>query len=221
MKKCLICELNKQLEFFGKDKRNIDGRQNVCKICINVQMRKRYAKITGRNLDQIRINNKNEYSGKIIDNKKLCSGCNEWENIENFHKTSINNCGLQSTCKKCSFKYTKIFGRMIKMEFLLAYGKVCECCGESKFEFLTIEHKRGYGKQLIYGYKTYELLCKLKKLGWPKEYGILCYNCNLSTKSTAPCMHNNLYKDFEIELENSIRSNEIRNKYFRLKEMLE
>src|SRR2546427_12448722 len=42
---------------------------------------------------------------------------------------------------------TRRHSRKLKMELIAAYGYKCECCGESEPNFLTIEHRRGDGRQ--------------------------------------------------------------------------
>lgn len=77
---------------------------------------------------------------------------------------------------------------------LSAYGGVCVCCGVSELVFLTIDHIHGGGtqhrKQLGSSGALYRLLIKE---GFPKEYQVLCQNCNFA-KSHWPggCPHGNL-----------------------------
>lgn len=75
----------------------------------------------------------------------------------------------------------------------------CACCGESQFEFLTLDHvnedgakKRGKTRQggVIY-YR------KLVRENYPDGYQILCYNCNCSRSLRSKngiCPHQKLIK---------------------------
>lgn len=219
MKKCLKCKLNKQLIDFVKSNQYIDGRANICKVCTGIYNRKRYAECNREGI--VRVHNTHEYSGKIINGQKTCSQCNKWKEINCFSKASVNSCGLQTSCKECNLWYGRILRKIHKIEFVLAYGGKCQClgCDENRVEFLTIQHIKGFGK-LIYGTPEY-IIRALRELGWPKKgYTVLCYNCNCSTKHNRPCVHSDKYKNYEIELEDNIRSNEIRDRYFKLKGML-
>lgn len=105
------------------------------------------------------------------------------------------------------------------MEFVLAYGGCCQCCGETRFDLLTLEHIRNKGYKLIYNNSS-NLIRKLKIQGWPKGYTVLCFNCNMSTKNGAPCVHSKEYKNYKEQLEQSIKSDIMRDKYFKLKHQL-
>lgn len=77
--------------------------------------------------------------------------------------------------------------RNIKIETIKAYGEVCACCGESRMEFLTIDHINGRKDKGDVGNKLY---IRLKKLGWPKdEFRLLCMNCNFSFGKYGYCPH--------------------------------
>lgn len=70
------------------------------------------------------------------------------------------------------------------------YGSKCECCEESRKEFLGIDHIEGggtahrkelKGKMNIYRY--------LYKNNYPKDFRLLCYNCNSSLGFYGYCPH--------------------------------
>ena len=75
-------------------------------------------------------------------------------------------------------------GKQTKLEIIEAYGGRCALCGESHWEFLTIDHINGGGavhrRTTGGGAGLYRML---KKYGWPKDdYRLLCSNCNCSKK---------------------------------------
>jgi hypothetical protein len=74
------------------------------------------------------------------------------------------------------------YRKKLREEALDVYGRKCSCCGESIEEFLTIDHVNGGGvrhrRELKTGGGRFELW--LKKMGYPKEYRTLCWNCNWS-----------------------------------------
>ena len=89
----------------------------------------------------------------------------------------------------------------------MAYGGSCECCGENRIEFLTIEHTDGSGathrKSSLSARKGGSRLYReLKQLGWPRVFEIadgnfhevigiqlLCMNCNASRGYYGYCPH--------------------------------
>lgn len=212
---CSKCMQLKTLSEFTKDRGNIDGKNYHCKECI----REKYAKDTGRTKEQVRDSVRSKFSGKIIDGNKMCSQCQQMKPIDCFAKTSVVACGLRSWCKICNIFDDKVRTKIIKMEFVIAYGGKCVCCGETELELLTVEHIRFKGHKLIYD-NTTNLLYKLKALGWPKGYTILCWNCNLSTKNGRPCVHTEEYKLHEQKFESRILTNQKKEKYNRLKRKL-
>lgn len=74
---------------------------------------------------------------------------------------------------------------------IAAYGGACTCCKESVFEFLTLEHLNndGAAHRRAVGRNAQAQLLDIKKRGFPPEYTILCYNCNLSKGVYGECPH--------------------------------
>lgn len=87
----------------------------------------------------------------------------------------------------------------LKLEVLKAYGNRCSCvgCSEKRAEFLSLEHPNGGGRKeraevraigtAFYAY--------VKKLGFPKRYTLLCFNCNCSIGFYGYCPHVTKTKD--------------------------
>ena len=86
--------------------------------------------------------------------------------------------------------------RRWKIMFLKAYSNnipKCACCGESNIAFLSIDHINGRNKtdvdkkgRRLTGSNLY---LKLKKLGFPKGFQVLCYNCNCAKHYNQQCPH--------------------------------
>ena len=58
------------------------------------------------------------------------------------------------------------------------YGGKCACCGESAYNFLTIDHINGDGNRER---KRGEAFMRdIQRSGYPTDLQVLCYNCNCS-----------------------------------------
>ena len=55
----------------------------------------------------------------------------------------------------------------------------CKCCEETELMFLTIDHINGGGRKHRIETKNYGLKRWIIKNKFPKEFQILCMNCNL------------------------------------------
>jgi len=115
--------------------------------------------------------------------KKHAEYAREWrkKNKEKFHATQ----------KRC---YEKVRGEM-----LVHYSQnppSCECCGETRLYFLSLDHIKGNGsehrRQIVkenggtpIGGNA--LPYWLKKHGWPKGFQVLCYNCNFAKRNDTSC----------------------------------
>jgi len=75
-----------------------------------------------------------------------------------------------------------------KQTFLDMYGNACSCCGETIFDFLTIEHKQGQQKiSRRTGLVAYRDAIKEYR---PDLYEVLCWNCNCAKGKLGYCPHN-------------------------------
>lgn len=90
-------------------------------------------------------------------------------------------------------RWTISYTRYIKSKMIEAYGGKCVCCGENKYEFLTLDHINGNGNahrrslKLASGSQFYKWL---EKQGFPKDnYRLLCWNCNCSMGTRGYCPH--------------------------------
>lgn len=74
------------------------------------------------------------------------------------------------------------------------YGRACECCGESTFEFLALDHSGGKGdgaqhrrdNGLNSGWETYKWIIDN---GFPEGFRVLCHNCNSAYGFYGYCPH--------------------------------
>lgn len=82
--------------------------------------------------------------------------------------------------------------RKLKAEVMLAYGgQVCNCCGETTFEFLSIDHVNNDGAQhrRELGHSGRTLYGWLKKNQYPPGFQVLCFNCNMAKGLHGYCPH--------------------------------
>lgn len=81
--------------------------------------------------------------------------------------------------------------RKIKSKVMKAYGGKCECCGEDKIEFLTIDHINKDGskhRREINGLGD-RLYWWLQRNKFPEGFRVLCFNCNCYRGSFGYCPH--------------------------------
>jgi hypothetical protein len=89
----------------------------------------------------------------------------------------------------------KKYHAKLRLEVLTHYsgGKPkCACCGEEEIKFLTIDHINGDGKEdRAENGRGTAIYRRLRKLGYPKGYQVLCYNCNCAKGAYGKCPHKN------------------------------
>lgn len=81
----------------------------------------------------------------------------------------------------------RVLRKKYKDTFLEMYGGKCTCCGETIYEFLTIEHKKGQEKV---GRRTGMVAYRdaIKEFR-PDLYEVLCWNCNCAKGHLGYCPH--------------------------------
>jgi len=133
--------------------------------------------------------------------KPLKQNPNAVRSRKNYHawmsKGACGRCGRtprvsKTRCAKCLVEIL-ISRRALKVRVIQAYGGKCLCCGNSVFEFLTLEHSNKNGsaerKRLhVFGNEFYRWL---EVRGYPKDLGltVLCMNCNFSKGKYGYCPH--------------------------------
>lgn len=79
--------------------------------------------------------------------------------------------------------------RKLRQEVIDGYGGKCQCCGETTYEFLAIDHVDGGGRKEREMLSTAQIVRKVHNLNFPKEYRILCHNCNSAIGWFGKCPH--------------------------------
>lgn len=200
LKFCPWCKDTKSLTEFYKNRGTVDGLTTHCKPCNRV--------INKRTVDR-RLEN-----GQVTPIEKVCTKCNTLKPKDSYYSNKKwTTDGLQSWCKECIKKSRKdYYNRDIeklrkkgrddrkkeKLALINAYGGKCVCCGESQWEFLTIdhinndgaEHRRRLGKGIKSKGSTTMVWRYLRKNGYPKgEFQLLCFNCNCAKGFFGYCPH--------------------------------
>lgn len=89
--------------------------------------------------------------------------------------------------------YNKARRIRLKLKVFEAYGSCCNCCGETNFGFLSVDHINGGGnlhrKSVGGGVQVY---FEIVNQGFPPDYQLLCFNCNLGRQCNGGiCPHKN------------------------------
>lgn len=117
--------------------------------------------------------------GKVT---RLCFECKKATNLRSM-KT------YQETHKDGRTNYRNSRARKYHDIVIDAYGGKCECCGETRREFLTVEHRKGDGHahRAKFGQNVF---WDIARQGFPKDkYGVLCMNCNFAKGRGKLCPH--------------------------------
>lgn len=92
--------------------------------------------------------------------------------------------------RKDNPNYAAEYDRKLRQKAVDAYGGKCTCCGETRFEFLCIDHVHGGGNEHR---KTVQsgtpLLHWLQKRNYPDGFQLLCSNCNSARGRFGRCPH--------------------------------
>lgn len=169
MKKCYKCNQTLSLDLFNKNKSKPDGLATECKNCKKQQDKEYQTKYK----DKIR-RSKHEYylEHKEETIKRVCQYAKDNREEHNARGTKAKN--------------------KLKSEVFSVYScgnPKCNHCGTTELELLTIDHVNGDGskhRREIFnnnrsgGYKMYQWI---KRNDYPKDFQVLCYNCQYRKRS--------------------------------------
>lgn len=107
------------------------------------------------------------------------------------HKAKIRHDIWYAKNRKTRLSAMKLYLVEVREMVIVGYGGACECCGETKREFLCIDHRNGDGKadreRGLMGRAMYLHLIRNK---YPRDrYRLLCHNCNMSHGLYGYCPH--------------------------------
>ena len=135
-------------------------------------------------------------------NRKKCGACQssinktvkKWK--QRNRDAGLCRCGRElASITKCQFCLDRgtALSRTNFLATLDAYdGRKCACCGENILQFLTIDHISNDGYKTRSLGRGSSLYARLKRLGYPQGYQVLCFNCNLAkARNNGSCPHGN------------------------------
>ena len=116
--------------------------------------------------------------------RPICKTCKVKECEISSKKRGV--ISYREECWKCRAKsnpnyhsHYKRYNDKCRKTVIEHYGGKCECCGETIYQFLTIDHINNNGckhrKEVGQGRN---FMVWLIKHSFPKEFRVLCFNCN-------------------------------------------
>lgn len=165
MKICSRCKQLKSLDEFPNSKQNSSGKNSWCKSCYNQKSNEYYHS----HKEQIR----NSFLKNYEKNKdKILFRTSRYQKE---HKDKVN-------------EWSRNRNKKLRETFISMYGGKCECCGETESVFLTIDHINGQigRKKKETGETAYRKAIKNYN---PKEFRVLCMNCNSAVRFGRTCPH--------------------------------
>ena len=123
---------------------------------------------------------------------KICSTCKKEKPLLDFQrKVRTDQVNRRSECKECCNTKLCADRARLRKEVLAAYGDKCACCSIADHVFLAIDHVNddGHEHRRKLGCRSSTTTFRwLKKNAYPKEFQILCFNCN-EAKRYGICPH--------------------------------
>lgn len=125
-----------------------------------------------------------------VEGRKRCYDCLTAARVKAAHYRD-NPDGLSKSAKS-----SRDSNRRLREQAVDAYGGVCVCCGEYRFEFLTFDHINNDGNidrlgafGTNKGASSSAVIRRLREEGWPDYIQLLCWNCNCAKAYHGICPH--------------------------------
>jgi len=80
----------------------------------------------------------------------------------------------------------------LKVQVFDHYGRACKCCGETRKEFLSMDHVNGGGNKHRREAKltnSTDLYLWIIRHNFPSDFQVLCHNCNAARGFYGYCPH--------------------------------
>lgn len=113
----------------------------------------------------------------------MCDGCGSHKPVAEFY-------GHRTICRSCYSTINRLAHRRRREKIIKKYGGKCECCGEDRSEFLTVDHVNGGGNKEKRRLGVSRLIVRLANCPRLDGYRLLCQNCNSSLAFFGYCPHN-------------------------------
>lgn len=135
------------------------------------------------------------------DKTKVCTKCERrYQNTEEFFPPFTRPNGkrvLEARCRSCKKNQNKrryIDSKLNVMRHYSGGDPACACCGETKYEFLSIDHVNGGGQKHRAEIKkgsggVCSIHIWLERNDFPEGFQILCLNCNGAIGFFGYCPH--------------------------------
>ena len=163
LKRCSACREEKPLSHFSRSRRRADGIDGNCRQCNAHRQRAKKARYITAGLCI-------DCAAPRQSNKRYCDPC----------------ASVYSTTKRRRHQGL----RMRALTTYAAHELKCACCGETRVEFLTLDHVNNDGnahrQQCGSTYGTY---WHLKRNSFPPIMQVLCFNCNMARAAIGVCPH--------------------------------
>jgi len=168
------------------------------------------------------LTDENWYASRKETNRRICKKCNgkqskiwyqnnrdkcnqstkKWrQNNKDKYKQS-NKKWRQNNRDKVNQLKREEYHRLVN-EVIGAYGGKCACCGETRKEYLTIDHIDGNGRKHKREMGFQDIYHWLRQNNYPEGFQVLCFNCNSGKGNYSVCPHNK--EDFEKEFEAKLK----------------
>lgn len=180
---CTVCKISKPLSEMNANSRKVGSRERRCKACQSAYERQNRAKDREahcRYHREWRAKLGDKYRKYISDHRRMKISKLSPEGQAEFRR------------KECA--KSKRLAEALKNEVFTAYGGwICACCSEIERSFLTIDHMLNNGSKLrregVHGHSTM-FYRWLKKSGYPKDFQVLCMNCQFGKRmNQGTCPH--------------------------------
>lgn len=173
-KQCSKCKRTfpATLEYFQsqKQRNRKDGLHSWCKECKHIDSRKR---------------SKDYYQAhreKIIADVKKRDQVDPEKQRARHKKWYLDH-------KELSSQRVKKNAKDLRLLVITHYGGHCQCCGESRLEFLAIDHIAGGGNKHLAVIGRGNLYRWLRDNDFPEGFRVLCHNCNMALGFYGYCPH--------------------------------
>jgi hypothetical protein len=115
---------------------------------------------------------------------------NWYDKHPEYQKKQWNNYGKEY--QKKHFKERLLTRNEKRRKVIEHYGNKCACCGETIYDFLTIDHKNNDGciHRKKIGVGSTVIINYIIKNNYPEDIQILCWNCNFGkSRNGGICPH--------------------------------